>query len=176
MMQSLKDKWHHMAQRDRRILLFGGGFVVVLLVYAYVWMPVSSAVRDEYGALRRGQRLVVWLQHASQSLQVYQGLGYQMPRDVRKPSLSVVKQVFKLQHIDYHIQSIKQLSVQQVGVAINQVPFDRLVTALNTLADQYGIVVYSTRMTRSGTDGLVNAKLILNRVDVQSNSQASSAT
>lgn len=172
MMQKLKDKWQQLAQRDRRIILFGGGFVVILLIYVYVWMPMSVAVRDEYAALNRGQRLVVWLQHASQNLQVYRGMGYEMPRDVHKSSLSVVNNVFKSQHIGYHVQSIKQLNVTDVGVAINQVPFDRLITALNILADQYGIVVSSTRMLRSGTDGLVNAKMILSRVDVKASNQA----
>lgn len=158
-----KERWESLATRDRRILLFGGIAVALLLAYVYLWMPVSQAASQEYRALERGSRLVVWMQHAMHRLQAYQRLGYQMPRQTNVASLSIVQQVFKAQRIDYHVVTNKQIDKQHVGVHISQVPFDRLITALNILADQYGIVVQSTRIKRENTDGLVEVRMILQR-------------
>ncbi len=160
----MQQKWQALAQRDRRIIVVGTVVVAVLLLYAYLWSPVATATSNEFKALQRADRLLVWMQHAQRRLQAYRQQGYQMPRASGGPSLAVVLQVFKSQHIDYHIESSKQLDKRQVGVVIKQVSFDRLAEALRRLADQYGIVVQSMRATRQSTDGLVDANMILSRV------------
>lgn len=157
-------KWQQLEARDKRILALGSIFLVLLLFYVYAWSPLSEAVNNEYEGLQRGKTLIAWLQHAQRKLSAYQSLGYQMPRMTHLESMKVVQQVFKNEHIDYHVETIKQLNKEQVGIVINQVPFDRLIDALTQLADQYGIVMLSNRITRAKTDGLVAAKMILTRV------------
>ncbi|MDF1655592.1 MAG: type II secretion system protein GspM [Coxiellaceae bacterium] len=162
----IREKWQHLTTRDRRILVVGGILVVVMLIYTYAWNPLSTAVSEQYNDLRRGQGLVVWMKHAMQRLDRYEALGYQLPQPTKEKLDDVVKAQFKTQRIAYHITSIKQLDKTSVGVNFGQVPFDRLVAALSQMADKQGIVVKSTRITRKSTDGLVDAKMILEKIKV----------
>ncbi|MDF1759302.1 MAG: type II secretion system protein GspM [Coxiellaceae bacterium] len=162
----MREKWQNLTQRDRRILIIGSVVVIVMLVYTYAWNPLSTAVSEQYNDLRRGQSLLVWMKHAMQRLDRYEALGYQLPSPTKQKLDEVVKAQFKAQRIAYHITSIKLLDKTSVGVNFGQVPFDRLITALTQMADKQGIVVKSTRITRKSTDGLVDAKMILEKIKV----------
>ncbi|MGM0565025.1 MAG: type II secretion system protein GspM [Pseudomonadota bacterium] len=154
--------WYRYSQREQRVLLAGGVFVALWLVYMLLVDPLVQFYQQERQALEDNRELVVWMR---QAVADYRAAG---GREAAAPSGSVavaVEQVLRQSGLP-EATRIEPQGRNSVTVNFDSVPFDRLMHTLDTLEQEQGMVVRQVRVSRlqgEGSTGMAKVELQLER-------------
>ena len=156
----MKLSLHHLSLREKIVLTFGSCLVLVAAVYFWVWSPLSSSVEEIKSQIASQQELYVWLSRAKQRLQQYS--------DVRPAAAQAVGNIMvaterSLAEVDLakFLKQVWQPEENQVTIVLQNVAFDKLVTWLQQLTQQYQINIMQLQVKRTSDLGIVNAQVTL---------------
>ena len=153
--------WNLRQPRERQILIAGAVFVAVFLLYGAIWSPLQKARHRAELDLRTTRMLANRLETIAVDVERNRGTGGGASRNL--PLLSAVDQAAHRPELGKQYERIEpDEGERSVKIWINEVPFDSLVSWLNLVQTQYGIVVASAELERKG-DGVVDARLSLVR-------------
>jgi general secretion pathway protein M len=157
----MRQYWDNLQPRERIILLFGAGCVLLLLLYAFVWEPLSKERTRLEQSVAEQRALLAWIGDASQEVERLRGGRIAKEGRTGESLMALVDRTAKSGGLGTHLKRLQPDGSDKVRLWLEASPFDSLVRWLKQLEEKYG--VYSEGVVIDSTDnqGLVNARLVL---------------
>jgi len=142
MMQTLMQRWQALSERERRLLLLGGGALLLAFLYWGLWQPFQQGLADSRERVASQQATLAWMQEQGGRVLSLQRQGGAKV-DLSGSLESVVNQSASRAKITLtRMQSMKD----QVQVEIERLPFERWLDWVRQLEEQYGVTVASLEL------------------------------
>lgn len=158
----MKEWWSNLGTRERLIVGGGAVLLVPVLLWALVWQPLASGVRQletEVAAQREGLQ---WMRKAAAELQHLRGSGAQASAGLGGRSLlAVVDQSARAAGLGNGLKRIEPDSATAVRARLEGVSFDAVVKWLDDLSRQFGVLATLVTIERVQGAGQVNVRLTL---------------
>lgn len=161
----MKEWFDKLEPRERRILLFGAGLLVVALLYLLAWEPLvnkSAALRN---SIKENQELVVWMEHAAVDVKEMQAkITASGPSGDRNGQslLGIIDRTAKTSKLGKTVKRVQPDGQTKARVWLENVSFNDMVQWLEGLQRREGIhIVSSVIEKQEDQEGLVNARLVL---------------
>jgi general secretion pathway protein M len=159
-MNTLRQWYLGLKERERRIVTIGAAALAVLLLGGGVLLPLESAVSSAVS--RRDSKLedLAWMQaHAPE----VRAAGAVLPRNTGEPPVVLVDRVGHEAGLADSLRGTQPSGATGVRVQLEAAPFDTLVIWLATLEQRYGLSTESITVDRTARPGLVNASVTFNQ-------------
>jgi type II secretory pathway component PulM len=144
-----------LSERDRRMLLIGGGVAVLLLLYVII--QLDSSVSSAHKRIVKKQTDLVWMRSVAPQ---FAGLG--PVHDSNGQSLLViVDRSAREAGLASALAGSEPAGPGGLSVRLSRAPFDTLIPWLDRLSQQNGIRVDTASIESAGSQGLVNAAIVL---------------
>ena len=141
-------------QRERRLLAVGALALLLILVFAII-LPLDRSVAHARTRLTQKRADLAWMQ----------GVAPEMGRSVPPPSgeslILIVDRSARESGLEKALAGSEPGGQNSLSVRLEKAPFDALITWLGRLAQQNGVVVDSATIEKAGTQGEVNAAIVL---------------
>lgn len=158
----MKEWWDALGARERLILIVGAALLALLLLWAVLWQPLVSGVRqmeDEVTAQRENLR---WMQTSAAELQQLRGSATPAAAGLGGRSLlAVADQSARSAGLGNGLKRIEPESADAVRVRLEGVAFDTVIMWLDGLARESGVLASSVTVERAATANQVNVRLTL---------------
>ena len=157
----MKEWWVKLAPREQKIMLAGGSFLMLFLLYSLVWSPFTHKVSSLHDKLATQKKLVVWMRGASKIILQHQGGTSEREKIGTRSLLSLADKSLKSDSLKSFKVDLVQIDDGQVRVQYASVPFSDLLVWLDSFLQQYQVQVIQVNITNLEKEGLVQAELIL---------------
>lgn len=164
-MNIIKDWFHSRDSREQILILSVTIISLVLIIHALIWTPISHAYHKSHSKLQNLTRDVIWMRQAQQKILALQAITKQSSSKTANQSMQTV--IYKTAENAQLQQTVKNTIPQNQNryrIQLEQARFDNIIQWIELLAHQYSIKVEYIDISRTKKIGLVNANLILNRV------------
>ena len=151
--------WASLADRDRRVLAGGAVALALILAYAGIWDPLTSARDQRRQDLQEARAIAVQLEQLAGAAQ----RSGPAPAGAGQSLLAIVDQTRKSSAITKPPSRLQPEGDNTVRLWLEDVPFEALVRWLGELHTRYGVRVEDADIERESGPGLVNARLTLVR-------------
>ncbi len=156
------DRWYTgLAKRERRLVLLCLGVVVVLILYLAIIQPLVSAHEHLGRSVQSDRSLLVYMNDSAGRLK-NAAAASGGPAHLKGSVFSTVSSAAQDKSIHNAVQRLEQASNGGVRLTLTAVPFDALITWLQKLDTQKGIVAESANIQGAQAPGTVNVSLTLN--------------
>jgi general secretion pathway protein M len=159
----MREWWQNLSTRDQKILVGGGILAGILLIYSFIWLPLSTAVNSLKQQVDEQHELLVWLRVASSQIQQYHNKGFTLQNRGNQPLITFLSNALNMGELHSFSPQIIPTSSDTVTINFNQVPFDMLITWLEKLWRNYGIDTQQISITPTATSGVVKAQLVIGK-------------
>jgi type II secretory pathway component PulM len=150
----LRDWYAGLAEREQRVLLWGGSATAVLLLGGLIWQLGTSVAAAEERVERR-RRDLAWIESVTPRLQAApaarpgEALTIAVDRMAREGGLADT------------LASVEPASSGALRARFTGASFDALTLLLARLQKERGVVTESASVSATGEPGLVDATLVL---------------
>jgi general secretion pathway protein M len=145
-------------ERERRMVMFGGIAVVILLLIAVVF-PLDSSVSRTQQRIGKKQADLLWMQSVAPELA---GAGpVATPTTKQESLIVVVDSAAREAGLGTALTSSEPSGTGGLRVRLEKAQFGLIVGWLARLSEQNGISVEAATIDNAGQPGLVNAGLVL---------------
>jgi general secretion pathway protein M len=149
----MKTWWQQLKSAEQRLVTMMSFAVVLFLFYSLVWQPLENNINSTQQNLVRQQTLYTWVQESAQR---YQQAKKSSASTGSKGSLSsIVNSSAGRNNI-----SIDRIQPQgeDLQVWIDEVPFTQLLSWLEFLANNEGLLVKSIDLSKADRNGVVRVR------------------
>jgi general secretion pathway protein M len=147
-----------MNERERRMVMFGGIAVVVLLIVGVI-LPLDTSVARTHDRVEKKQADLIWMRQVGPELS---SAGPAVTQPATQESLLViVDRAARESGLGTALTNSEPSGNGGLRVRLDKAPFGLIVGWLARLSDQHGIAVESATMDSAGEPGVVNAGLVL---------------
>jgi general secretion pathway protein M len=150
--------WRSRAPRERLVLGAGGALAVLVLGYAYAWLPMAreaAQLRENLPELRAQARQV-----QAGVAEVNRLKARAKPAAAQQDLVALLDARAKQRGLRERIDSIVPLDANRVRVTASSVPFDVWLGWLGELQAGYGVRVESARIDLGGEPGVVAVEAV----------------
>lgn len=144
-----------LSERDRRMLLIGGGIVVLMLLY--VMIQLDSNVSSAHKRITKKLNDLAWIQTATPEILA----AGPMPTGGGESLLVIVDRSAREAGLASALAGSEPSGPGGLSVRLQKAQFDTLIIWLSRLAQQNGIRIDNASIDNAGTPGLVNAAFVL---------------
>ena len=156
----MKVWFEELSRRERSILLFGGGALLLMLLYSLLWSPLSEQNERLRGDIENQKVTLAWMQQAAQ--QVKQGGAQTARHNVNGESLlTLVDRTAKSSALGGSIKRIQPDKDGGVRIWLEKAEFNQMMRWLATLSRNHGVILSDSNIEKQLTPGLVDARLTL---------------
>lgn len=159
----MNDWWQHSSLREKWMIILGGIIAIIILGYEFLWNPLSSSVNELQINIVKQQQLLNWMQRANQQIKQLRAAGFVESPTSEEALLVITERSLAEQKLSRYLDQVQQPTDNQLVLTFKTVPFDRLMTWLESLWRQYSINVSQMTIQKTDTPGLVQAKLTVER-------------
>lgn len=146
---------------ERRMLLGGGGLLLVMFLYLGIWEPMTSKVDSLRVSTVEQTSLLAWMRGAAQEVKKLRGRGGQQAKPVSGGSLlSLVDRTAKSGRLGTALKRVQPDGDAKVRVWLEAASFDDLVRWLTALETRHGVQVESSVFQALEASGSVDARLV----------------
>lgn len=157
--------WQAQTLRDRRILIIGGGLMIVLLGWAFGWHPLTLKHDQMQQQLDASRQNFTFVRHAAEEITQLRSSGVQSRADRQgKSLLALVDASARAANLEGVMKRVEPIGARSVRASFEFAPFDGLISWLERLGDEYGVQVSDLSVDRIDAVGLVNARVTLEDV------------
>ncbi|MGD8340808.1 MAG: type II secretion system protein GspM [Gammaproteobacteria bacterium] len=154
------DWFNQREPRERLILLVGAFLVVAIVGWKFIWEPLRIGTSELDASVEQRAREVIDLKRAAGL--AASGVATATPGD--NPSLLVlIDETARPLGLATTFTRSNQDGPDVVNVNFRDARFDRLLTWLVTLEQQYGLAVATASISRANGSGLVSGQVRLDR-------------
>ncbi|MEW8509549.1 MAG: type II secretion system protein M [Candidatus Thiodiazotropha sp.] len=159
----MKEWWQSKPPQEHMAMIIGAVAVLLLLVYLLMWRPFTQALEKKALLVESQQITLNWMQdnldlvRSLRSQQRGKGAGS------NEALLTLVDRTAKRIQLRQQIQRIKPQGDNAVQLWIEEAPFDTIMKWLGQLTLTHAIEIDSLTIDRQEKQGLVNARLVLQR-------------
>jgi len=130
---------------ERRMLLSGGGLLLVMLLYVGIWEPLTNKVDSLRVSTAEQQSLLAWMRGAAKEVKQLRGRGGQQAKPASGGSLlSLVDRTAKSGRLGGALKRVQPDGDNKVRVWLEAANFDDLVRWLSALETRHGVHVESS--------------------------------
>jgi general secretion pathway protein M len=155
----MKQWFANLGERERWLVLGGGGMVFLLLLYALAWLPLSHRVGDLRSTVQGQVALERWMEGAA--AEVKRLRGSQGSVAAGQSLLSLVDRTAREGGLGPAVRRVEPDGIDKVRIQLEQAPFDDLIAWLETLVRQNRIRIDSVTAEGRDQPGVVNARVVL---------------
>jgi general secretion pathway protein M len=162
----MKEWWTKLALRERLITTSTAILLGILLVYTFIWHPMSSGIAQLEQSTLENRTTKQWMEQAAveaQNLRATDDPATKGPDN--RSLLALVDETSKQAGLGSAIKHIEPENQEIVRVTLEQATFDDLVMWLGSLQHLYRIQVTELAVDREG-DGIVGAHITLRKASV----------
>jgi len=146
---------------ERRMLIAGGGLLLVMFLYIGLWEPLTNKVDTLRVSTTEQAALLAWMRGAAQEVKQLRGRGQQQARPATGQSLlSLVDRTAKSARLGTALKRVQPDGDEKVGVWLEAANFDDLVRWLTALETRHSVRVVSSVFQAQETSGQVDARLV----------------
>jgi len=149
----MKAWWQQLKSSEQRLVAIMSFVVVVFLFYSLVWQPLENNINSTQQKLVRQQALHTWVQESTQRYQQSKKSG--RTTGSNGSLSSIVNSSASRNNI-----SLARLQPQgeDLQVWIDEVPFTQLLSWLEYLANNEGLLVKSIDLSKADRNGVVRVR------------------
>ncbi|MGB6977157.1 MAG: type II secretion system protein GspM [Gammaproteobacteria bacterium] len=159
----IREWWQNLGPRDQKFLISGGIIALILLIYAFIWSPLSTAVSGLKQQVDDQRELLGWLQAASTKTQQYHNSGFSIQNRGNQPLITFLSNSLANNDLHQFNPQIISTTSDTVTINFNQVAFDNLIAWLEKLWRNYGQDLEKISITTTPISGLVKAQLVITK-------------
>jgi general secretion pathway protein M len=148
----------NMNERERRMVMFGGIAIVVLLLLGVV-LPLDRSVSKAQDRIEKKQEDLAWMRTVGPELSAA-GPAVAQPTS-QESMLVIVDRAARESGLGTSLVNSEPSGAGGLRVRLEKAPFGLIIGWLARLSDQHGIKVESATMDGAGEPGVVNAGLVL---------------
>ncbi|MHB8446499.1 MAG: type II secretion system protein GspM [Rudaea sp.] len=154
--------WQAQSARDRRVLAIGGSVVVVLLVWALVWIPLARMRTDLTAQVAQQSADLAWMRQALAQARALNAHGVRgnVARQ-GKSLLALADATARGANLGAALKRVEPTGPASVRVTFEIADFDALADWMDALARDYGVTVTDFSAEKVEGLGLVNARVTL---------------
>lgn len=158
----MKAWFNGLEANERRILLAGGGLLVIIFLYVGIWEPLNNKVETLRVSAAEQESLLAWMRSAAQEVKQLRGSsGAQRVKPASGQSLlSLVDRTAKSGRLGPALKRVQPDGEAKVRVWLEAASFDDLVRWLATLETRHGVHVESSVFQTLEEPGRVDARLV----------------
>lgn len=159
----MKQWWQTLAPRERRVLMLGGGALVVILYLFALRLPAERAVEDLEARVAQERALAAWMEQARDQIHALRGHDPADPDTVDRDQalFSLADERAREAGFGSQLGRIEPAGDDGARVNFEGIAFDALVRWLVHLRQAYSVTAEEVTISRSGEDGRVDAQLLL---------------
>jgi len=149
----MKTWWQQLKSSEQRIVTLLGCVVVIFLFYFVIWQPLGNSINKTQQKLARQQALLTYVEESTQRYQQSKKSG---ASNRSNGSLSSIVN----STASRHSISIARLQPQgdDLQVWIDEVPFTQLLSWLEFLANNEGLLVKGIDLSKADRKGVVKVR------------------
>lgn len=158
----MQDWWEGLQPRERRILICGAVLAAIVLVWSFVWSPLTRATAEMRVAVAQKQRLAIDLQRTatlSGSDQPTRPQGSQPATSL----LVLVERTHQAHGLKDTFTLTRPDGPDVISIRFQNASFDAMMDWLVMLDNEHNLMVENSQMTKAQQPGLVNGNLVLRR-------------
>lgn len=151
---NLRDWYAGLAEREQRLVQWGGSAAIVLLLAALIWQLGASVAAAEERVERRRQDLA-WIEAVTPRLQAEPAARPDEPLTI------AVDRMAREGGLAETLASVEPASTGALRARFTGASFDSLTLLLARLQKERGVVTETASVSATGEPGLVDATLVL---------------
>lgn len=141
-MEIIKNYWAQLEAREKLVLGWGGLLVFLILFYALLLQPLYKAIAYMEGSIQLQRENLVWIRQQSELIKNGGVTKAVAVRGAGQSLMSVVEQTAKSTQVRDAIQQmVPGQNESEVRVVLEGANFNRWVTWIDVLFQQYGVTV-----------------------------------
>ncbi|GLR71446.1 type II secretion system protein M [Agaribacter marinus] len=151
-MNAVSQWFKSLSEREKLIVLIGGGVGIIALFYFAIWAPLNQAIDENKSQLSNAKALNVWIQERASRAQLLKQSG--QAKRFSGSLTQLVNQTTRGANI-----SVSRMQPQGEGlqVWIDAVPFNNLLRWLDTLEKQ-GVTIIQSDISETDNPGIVQVR------------------
>jgi general secretion pathway protein M len=154
--------WNGLQARERQMIAFGVIACVVLLGWAFIWHPLTSATADLQARVERERADVAWMRAASVQASEFHAQGARAHVERQGKSLLALADVTaRASGLSGSLKRVEPTGGNSVRVSFEVASFDMLVDWLTQLGRDYGVRVSDLSADKVEGLGLANVRVTL---------------
>lgn len=161
----LQQAYNDLSQRDQNLAVTIAIILAVTLFYTAVWEPLHLNLEKQEATQLAQKEIHAWMQGAAAEVRSLKASGNKANKRLKanSPVSIVAEQSANTSGLNKQISKIESSGKNGAQIKIENASFDQTLLWINTLKQRYGIIVSSAKIERSDTDGIISARLTLNR-------------
>ncbi len=161
-MSAMRRFWSNLGSRDQRILLIGGVFVALVVIWLGVWEPLHTARDAARTRVAAAANDLATMRAVAPQLNALAGASAPAALDGRS-LLALVDATARGAVVGDALLRVEPLTGDRVRVYFEGAGFDALVQWLGELEAQQGVVTGELSVNRAAGVGRVDARVLLQR-------------
>ena len=158
--QQVNEYWEGLQPRERLALAVGAVALLAALIYFSLWQPLMSAREEMRQEVTQQRALLRWMSGTASEAQQLRGSGAGSAALGGQSLLSLVDQSARKAGMGGVVKRVEP-DGKQVRIWLDGASFDKLVGWLEKLERDNGVHVVNATIERTGSSGVVNARLRL---------------
>jgi len=156
----MKEFLENRTQREKKLLLIGAVFFVLMLLYWLLWNPIQTHYHDMQSDIAYQQELLAWMKEKKPIIE--QGVHLSSVGEKKDLFLILDENFKKSLNLNTKPEMLR-LSDEAVSVKFQEISFDDLIKLLGLLLRRHNIDVKSLELDNLEKDGMVKATVVLVR-------------
>lgn len=156
----MKNWYLSLEDRDQKIVTALGVLIAFLMIYTFLWMPLSKDNQQFEKRIERSQADLIWMQQSAEKIKAMGPIN-SADAVARKSSASILTLIEKTAAREgIKLKKITPKKDNQVELRLSDVSFNKAVNWISLLKTKYGILV-SKFSAEKISEGRVNLTLLL---------------
>lgn len=157
----MKVWWLQLTERERWLLLGSSVIITFLLIYLFIMTPLSNRITHLNQQVQALQTTLTWMQRANRSIQQYRAAGIHAAKPTQTALLVTAEKTLYAKQLSGYLTSIQQPEANQLVLNFKTIPFDALISWLQSLWALNSINVKQISIAKLNVTGSVGVKLVL---------------
>jgi len=149
-----------LAERERRLVVWGGGIAGVFVVVGVLILPLYAAASNKAERVARKEQDLAWMRGVAAEVQA---AGPATATGGNESLVVTVDQTARAAGLGSSLAGSQPSGTGGIRVRLDNASFDVLIGWLAQLHQQHGLTVESATIDRTATSGIVNANVILKK-------------
>ena len=151
----MKEHWDKLSERERWMLVIGGAFFVIYLLYATIYSPLISALQQRAEQLIEKKETLAWMQTVRQ-----QYVAKNSPKALHAGQLlTVLTDELKKTSFQSFSYRLQQTSSNDIQLSFAKVPYNLFLAWLWRINEHYTLAIKQWNVARTDAPGIVQLSM-----------------
>jgi type II secretory pathway component PulM len=157
----MKDWWLNLSNREKQTTGIGAIAVVLFLIYALIWSPLSNSVDTLREKIHHNQGLLSWMEQTDKKIEGLQQNQESATRTANSSLLNIIQTELNTTPFANNVAQLQQAENDSVDFRLQKVSFDNLIKWLTAICRKEQLVITQLSVTPNATPGIVDTEVKL---------------